>query len=302
MTKNNQKTIIILIIILLLFTSIMAVLISSNIKENNNDNKQNSNVPSNETTINEEISKLKNSKEYFAVQGTINNIFIKSKNPSELLTYFSQDYILENDLNEENILKFLKIENDSLNFYAEEIYYNANSSVTYYFTKGYTLDYPAEEDIVKYNNLVFYLLIVDNRNHYVLKPLENIDNLEEYAKSYDKKAITIENDSLFNISEITDDNKLITYISNFINLMYLDVDKAYEMLDLKTKEIYPNINSFVNNRDNINNGLFTKFWATSTKENEDNIVYKVQNHDGDTITITEYYPNDYSIGFKFEGE
>ena len=77
-------------------------------------------------------------------------------------------------------------------------------------------------------------------------------------------------------------------------------DKAYEMLDDETKKKYSNLDSFVNDIDNIYANLFTSFKATSKKENDDNIVYKVQNRNMDTITITEYFPNDYKIGFNFE--
>ena len=85
--------------------------------------------------------------------------------------------------------------------------------------------------------------------------------------------------------------------------MFLDVNKAYDMSDEETKEIYSSKNLFTNNINSIYENLFTSFYATSMKENEDNNVYKVQDRNYNTITITEYYPNDYKIGLKFiEGE
>ena len=84
-----------------------------------------------------------------------------------------------------------------------------------------------------------------------------------------------------------------------MDLMFYDVNKAYNMLDDQTKEKYPDLNSFINNREVIADNLFTSFWYTNDNEDSDVFIYKVQNRGGDTITITEYYPNDFKIGFEF---
>ena len=232
------------------------------------------------------------------MQNSINNIYSNIDNPNELLKYFDNDYVVANNLNENNILNFLNINMEYYSLTIDEIYYNDNSDITYYFVKGYVMQYSMLGD-TNYSKDKYYLLVVDNNNHYSLKPLENITNLEEYAKKYTLVETTINNNSNFRRNKIDDENKIVTYINNFSVLMFLDSEKAYNMLDDETKKNYSNISIFNNNRENINNELFTKFWATSKNENEDNTVYKVQNKNQDTITITEYYPNDYKFGFKF---
>ncbi len=299
MTKNNQKFILIFIVILLVLTSVMAVFINMNIKDNNNDD-QNNNIPSNEPVINKEISRLNNDEEYFAVQKAINDVFGLINNTNELLNYFDEDFINENNLNESNILNYLKVtQKNNLDFIVEEIYYNDNSNITYYFTKCYSMEYEVGEDKVSYSPNKYYLLIVDMNNHFVLKPLDNVDNLETYAKSYDIKEVAINNNTDFKKQETSDKNRIINYINNFVNLLYLDTSKAYDMLDDETKKQYTNLDSFINDIDNIYSKLFTNFKALNKEENADNIIYKAQNKDMETISITEYYPNDYKIGFKF---
>ena len=294
MTKNNQKVILILILVLLIFTSIIAFAINLTIKDDNNPNV------SNESIINKEITRLNNSQKYFAVQKTINDIFSYINDTSTFLTFFDNEYINSNNLTEDNILDYFQIsKKDSINFVVEEIYFNDNSNITYYFIKCYTMEYEVGEDNVTYHPNKYYLLIVDNNNHYVLKPLENITNLEEYAKTYDIKEVKINNNTKLKKYDLSDDNRVINYINNYSNLINLDITKAYEMLDDETKKQYYNLNSFVNDIDNIYANLFTTFKATSKKENGDNTIYKVQNRNMDTITITEYYPNDYKIGFSF---
>ena len=293
--KNNQKIILIFIIILLVFTSFLAIFISSNINDKEIDNVNNS---SNKPRINKQITRLDDFDELYAVQNSINTIFSNIENPSELLKYFDNDYIISNNLTENNILNFLDINMDYYSLTVEEIYYNDNSDITYYFVKGYVMQYSMLGD-AKYFKDRYYLLVVDQNSHYSLRPLYNITNLEEYAKNYALVETTINNNSIFRRNKIEDETKIITYINNFSVLMFLDSAKAYNMLDDETKESYPNIISFNNDRENINNSLFTKFNATSIKENEDNTVYKVQGFRQSTITITEYYPNDYKIGFRF---
>ena len=293
--KNNQKIILIFIIILLVFTSFLAIFISSNIKDKDVDNVNNS---SNKPRINKQITRLDDFDELYAVQNSINTIFSNIENPSELLKYFDNDYIISNNLTENNILNFLDINMDYYSLTVEEIYYNDNSDITYYFVKGYVMQYSMLGD-AKYFKDRYYLLVVDQNSHYSLRPLYNITNLEEYAKNYALGETTINNNSSFIRNKIEDETKIITYINNFLVLMFLDSTKAYNMLDDETKESYPSIISFNNDRENINNSLFTKFNATSIKENEDNTVYKVQGFRQSTITITEYYPNDYKIGFRF---
>ena len=90
--KNNQKIILILIIPILIFTSFIAVFISSNI--NDEDEKVNT---SNKPIINKQISRLDDFDEFYAVQNAINAIFSNIENPSELLKYFDNDYVISNN-------------------------------------------------------------------------------------------------------------------------------------------------------------------------------------------------------------
>lgn len=292
--KNNQKIILILIIPILIFTSFIAIFISSNMEDNN----ANVNNTSNKPIINKQISRLNDYDEFYTVQNTINTIYSNIEKPNELIKYFDNEYVVSNNLNENNILNFLNINMDNYSITIEEIYYNYNSEITYYFIKGYVMEYSMLGD-TKYSKDKYYLLVVDNNNHYSLRPLDNINNLEEYANNYNLKEISINNNSKFTKNKIDDNTKIASYINIFNSLMFADINRTYNMLDDETKKNYQTLNSLNNDIENINNKLFTKFWATSTKENDDNTVYKVQDKNHNTITITEYYPNDFKIGFNF---
>ncbi len=314
MNKNNKKFLIIIIVGILVITSMLAVILSLADNKNPNDITNNTtespNSPvnpnpnnpnsSDEDEISTNIERLKNTSEFFAIQEAINNFYIvlTSENASEFLELLEDKYVTENNLKESNVLNIIKTTNPLISYQASTIYYNPKSSITYYFVNGYVVESTIEEGTPKYIKDVNYLVIVAN-NKYVIRPLGNVSNLETYAKNYNKLKVEINNSTKFSKNNISNDNKVKGYIINFMDLMYYDVNKAYNMLDDQTKEKYPDLNSFINNREVITDNLFTSFWYTNDNEDSDVFIYKVQNRVGDTITITEYYPNDFKIGFEF---
>ena len=314
MNKNNKKILIIVIVVILVITSILAVILSlgDNKKPNDitNNTTENPNSPvnpnpntpdsSDEDVISTNIERLKNAPEFFAIQEAINNFYIvlTNENASEFLGLLENKYVTENNLTESNVLNIIKTTNPLISYQASTIYYNPKSSVTYYFVNGYVVESTIEEGTPKYIKDVNYLVIVTN-NKYVIRPLGNVADLETYAKNYNKVKIEINNSTKFSKNNVSNDNKVKGYIINFMDLMFYDVNKAYNMLDDQTKEKYPDLNSFISNREVIADNLFTSFWYTNDNEDSDVFIYKVQNRGGDTITITEYYPNDFKIGFEF---
>ena len=144
-----------------------------------------------------------------------------------------------------------------------------------------------------------YLLKVDMENNYTIMPLKDIENLEEYAKDYNLNRLYIDNDTSFVTKKISDIDKLNSYIDNFKNLMFLDSNKAYNMLNDTTKIKYADLKSFMNNRDNIMSRLFDKFDNIDVTEENNMIIYNIKNNNNDSIVITEEYPNDYKIDFNF---
>ncbi len=296
MNKNKQFYIIIFVVIILIITSLLALWLSNSIDddEKNNPNNGGTTAPS----ITQEITRLDNYDTFFSIQDAINNFYSSIYNNKEkALEILDKDYIFENGVNINNLESYFPRTYEVVNFIAEEIYYNQASEVIYYFVKGYTTDTTMDEPII-YKDNIYYLLIRKN-NKYIIKPLNNINDLESYAKEYNKVDININNNETFSNKTTSETNKLISYIANYKNLVLYDTNKAYEMLADDMKNIYPNENSLRNDRINIANKLFTAFYSTGNIEYEDYIVYKIQDNSYHTITITEYYPNDYKISFNY---
>lgn len=100
---------------------------------------------------------------------------------------------------------------------AEEIYYNPNSSVTYYFINGSLNRNSIMGDEYQFTKGVSFLIIVDESNdEYVLKPIETTD-LFAYAEGYDMVERELESKHTFSALDIPVKNKLSTYLGIFVN-------------------------------------------------------------------------------------
>lgn len=294
--KNNSKKLIIIIVIILGITSIIALYFGF---KSSNDNNQNNNPgTSSSNLINKEISLLTVEDEYLKIQNTINDYYTKLsiKDNAGLYKILENSYILENNITANNVTDVIYSNYETVNYTAKEIYYNKNSSVTYYFVNGYVFNQTIMEDDFSYEKSVNYMIIVKN-SYYVIRPLSNQIEIENYAKNYNIKDIDINSKTKLVTTSVSEKNKLITYITEFINLLILDNERAYNMLDDETKNKYYSYDYFYTQRYDIYNNFSANIFAISKTENEENIIYSIKDSNQRTIKITEFRIMDYKIGF-----
>ncbi len=299
MKYDNQKILLLILVGLLVFSTIVAFIMGTSSNKTPTKEKEEEKEPIVTPTLKKEIVRLDDTDKIFAIQDVITNFYIELSNSKEnAILLLDKNFKSKYSIDENNINNYINQTSENVNFIVEGVYYNKDSNMTYYFIKGYTIDKTTEEKL-NYTNNLYYLLKVDMENNYTIMPLKNIENLEEYAKDYYLNRIYIDNETSFVIKEISDVNKLNSYINNYKNLMYIDSNKAYNMLNDLTKSKYPDLNSFMNDRDNIASRLFDKFDTIDVKEENNMIIYNIKNNNNDSIIITEEYPNDYKIDFNF---
>ena len=296
MEKSNSLKIIVVIVILLIITSVLAVFLS-----NRNYPLDNPPVEVENPNIQKSIVRLKEDSSFFALQKIINDLYdnIAGQNNQIVYDLLEENYKKENNITVENAVQKMNNNYESTNYIAEEIYYNPNSDLTFYFINGYLVNVPAEEGDIVYYKDKCYLVIVDKTKNYVIKPLEDNLNIQNYANNYDIEAMDLNSSNKYSELEVKEKNKLSSYIAIYKRLLYIDTEKAYNMLDDGTKVKFPTIEDFKNNLTNMYNTLFTEFRNVERNELNDRIVYNATNVDIGTITITEYYPMEYKIGFNF---
>ena len=294
MEKSNSLKIIVVIVILLIITSVLAVFLS------NRENSPADNPPaeSENPNIQKNIVRLKEDDSFFALQKIINGLYdnISGQNNKMVYDLLEDNFKNENNLTVENAAQKLNNNYESTNYIAEEIYYNPNSDLTFYFIKGYLVNVPAEEGNIVYYKDKCYLVILDKKGYYVIKPLEDNLNIQNYANNYNIETMNLNSSNKYIELEIKEKNKLSSYVAIYKRLLYIDTEKAYNMLDDGTKAKFPTIEDFKNNLTNMYITLFTEFRNIEGNELNDRIVYTATNADIGTITITEYYPMDYKIG------
>ncbi len=301
MKKDNQKILLFIIIGILLLVSIMAFIMGTKSNKSNNDTTEN---PKQELpltpVLNTEIVRLDDTNTIFAIQKTISNFYTEMfNNKANAILLLDKDFVFKYTINENNINNYVNSTNENVNFIATEVYYNPNSNMTYYFIKGYTIDGTNTGDNLKYTNNLYYILKVDMENNYNITPLKDIENLETYIKNYYFSKIYIDNTTKFEIKEVDAVDKLIAYITNFKSLMYINSNEAFNILNDPTKSKYANLKAFMDDRENINEKLSLKFNKIDVKEEGNILIYNIINNNRNSITITEFYPNEYKIDFNF---
>ena len=98
-------------------------------------------------------------------------------------------------------------------------------------------------------------------------------------------------------ANISEKNKLVLYINEFLNLLFLDSEKAFSMLDDNTKSKYLGYEDFYNQIDYIYEILSTNIFSYTTDDTYNYKVYKIQDNNQRNISISEYRTMNYKIGF-----
>lgn len=297
--EEHKKKMLIFIGIILIIIAIIAVLLGIIFKDEQD--KKTSTEPNGvQDVISKEIEELKDESLFFALQNSINNYYsmLANKNTNSLLDILDDDFKKEKQINNSNIYNIINSDYETVSYIAKSIYYNPNSSISYYFINGYLTNMTMMEDEFQYYPSVNFLIVVDNKSRYfVIKPLESNLNIETFAKSYDIKSKNIKSETLLSSYTISEKNKLIVYITEFINLMVYDNKRAYLMLDDNTRKKYSSNDDFKNQMMDIYNKLSTNIFGFSFKDVNGERVYNIVDDKQNKITIYEKNTMNYRIGY-----
>ena len=125
--------------------------------------------------------------------------------------------------------------------------------------------------------------------------LNNINNILEYATKYKIEYKIIDNDNNFTLSNTSEENKLSTYINEFTNMLYLDINRAYNML--YDKEMY-NYSYLENNRNNLYEKLSIRILSFGSEDLKEYKKYTIEDYNDNMIYIYEYSPLNFKIDFR----
>lgn len=299
MENKAQRKVLMIIAILILIISILAYVLSLFVGDDNPDDPLDPGSDNPSEVVRDEIVLLEDESVFFSVQNVINQYYnyIFEENTSELFLLLDPEYLDEYGITSNNIYSVIGNDYGITSYMANNIYYNPDSSVTYYFVTGYLTSNSIMGDEYRYTDSVSFLVIVDEAtSYYVLRPIETSD-LRNYAENYHIVDRNIEEGNRFQVSTYSLENKLTTYLSEFINFLINNPEEAYQLLDDDTKLSYQSYQDFESHIVDIYNMLSSRIFSYSSREEDGVVVYDIIDNKQNEITIYEYSLMNYQISF-----
>ena len=296
--QNKKNVIIVIVILLILVILTVVVLLFTNL------NKDNITIDYDSSLIESpELKVLENrDNAFFTVQKIINNYYeiIKSGNKDKLYNILDQSYVIDNGISIDNVYNFISNNYEDTSYIAKDINYIKGNDVTYYLVNGYLLNnIIVTEEVKYYNDINFLVTIDDSKQLYVIYPMDNMDENTLINNYQFRNGIKInENNKVENIT-ISEENKLTTYINEFLTLMFVDTNRAYGMLDDDTLDIVGSLDEFETNLMDIYDALSPVIFSYTKKEFDDYILFEIIDNNDNRIKIMEYNTMNYRIGFNF---
>lgn len=301
MNKEKKKVLIIvgvIIAIIVLLAYLLSVMIGDEVEVPSE--PVNPVDPSEPTDVlNTEIAKLDDASTFFAIQNIMNDYYnlIFTENTSSLLQVLDPEYIQEYHITANNVYSIIRNDYNTTSYVATDIYYNPDSSVTYYFVSGYLTDIPLIGEDYNYYSSISYLIIVDeSTSRYVLRPI-NTSNIQDYAENYDIVSRELITGSSFRVTEISEESKLTTYLSEFMNLLVYFPNEAYQLLTQEKQQEYGSVDGFIEQIVNIYEDSSTRIFSFGSRVENDIQVYEIIDDNQNRITLYEYGINDFRITY-----
>lgn len=303
MENKAQKKVLIIIGIILVIIAILAYILSlfidkDDVSENpNNGTTINNPNSTQEDEVTTDFTLLENERVFFGLSDVLNHYFesIMVRDTNELMIMLDEEYINENNITTNNLYNYINHNYANAAYTPKEIYYNPNSDVTYYFIDGYVMNYTV--GATSFTSHVKFLVIVDeSTNRYVLRPIET-DDLEEYIETYDVKVRELTTGNALATRAITEEEKITTYLSEFMNFLISEPNEAYELLTDSKQREYGSVTNFESKIPSIYETLSSVVFSYASSTEEDRTVYSVKDNNQNSITIYEYGIMNYRISF-----
>ncbi len=219
----------------------------------------------------------------FIVLGVVALLLSKNQKETQILTFNNDEkfFSIQSTINSE-------INLEDTTYTINKIIYKTHNNTDYLFINGYTLYFPQLGNS-EYKDNINYLLILKG-NTYNLHLIETNDILK-YATEYNEYK-ELENGNILTIIPFSEKNKLSNYISNFINLIYFDTSKSYDLLSKDEKDI---IGSYSDYKQNMGKYLNLSSNIISY-EKKDNTYYIIDSNEN-KFKIIEDSTMNYKIEF-----
>lgn len=230
---------------------------------------------------------------YNYVTNYINSVSLGNSNSVYNLLY--SEYIVDNNITIDNVFDYVDDISSEISLKVKDMEYVKVKDNYLYYIKGSLIKEDFDTSSI-YNDNYEVILVYDyDTLTYSIYPILD-SKASKIIDSIKKISIIVNNDNKIKETELVKKEKICSlYLSDYINYIYKDIDKAYELLSDDMKKVYTSSDDFKNYIiDNI-----TKISSTADKcslENiGDNRVYTVIDKNNNRYIFTEESIMNYEV-------
>lgn len=253
MNINPNKIKKIILIVLLIVIILLACMFLLNRGEKEKISKENFQTDT-EIEYTNEIQKVKQETMFYTVENCINKYYgyiseDKYNDESEevdnefteedlqaseqlrataLYNILSKKYIQDNNINENNLLEFIKNYDTAVKFSAEKMNVLENENISIYAVYGNVKDYYTNEEL---EDVGFIVELDEKINTFSLQLVDNIDSIDDINLEIDNEDVEENEYNKFNYERINEEEASKKYFDLYKELMLTDQEGAYNCLE-----------------------------------------------------------------------
>ncbi|MBE6155307.1 MAG: hypothetical protein E7164_00950 [Firmicutes bacterium] len=265
---------------------------NSTLRPGNSSGADGSNSTNNSGTTLITLTDVKEYNDYFTINTLINEYYqsMIDDDKTAILNKLDKSYINQHQITKKNIKNYMERNYEDISFISKYIYVKGINDILYYFVNGEVQNYDFASEMLTEKNEINYLVIVDKTNGtYSITPLISDISIFNYAQEYkiSSKNIESNNNNKYQKQNISDQNVAIYYLNYFKNLLYLNTEKAYSMLDSKSKSRYFDYEDFVINLEDIYSSLSTNLLSYSVNGEKGKRKYSIVSTNQKKVLLVE---------------
>ena len=274
---------------------------TQNTASNNNANQNISNGTGQDGKA--EFSTVRDYQIYFNINALINKYYtnVVANNQKEIIGLLDDTYVSINNISGNNISNFVKTGYQNITYYSKTMYVKSRNNISYYFVSGEEQLYDfIDEQLIEEEN-VLYLVIIDNKtDSYSITPLIT-PSLFEYAQNFtisSKKTVKSNAYNSYFSDRFSDETICSYYVNYYKTLLFLNSEKAYNMLEQSYKSSFNDYEDFVNHLTEIYERLTPKLHSYSVNGENGRRTYSVIGENETRVDMTETSILNFKIAIK----
>lgn len=252
----------------------------------------------------EKLSIVKDYDIFFSVSGEANKYinYISSKNSNDIVNVLSDKYVQNNLINNDNVFNYVDNYSGDISLRVNNIYFSKIKNNYLYLVSGSINEnnfYGV--NIINSNYRVLILNDISN-NSYAIYPVTE-DNYKDIINSI-KRIIINKNNSneMIKSNSVSDVDICKLYFSDYMNMLFNDIDSAYSLLDNNMLNDYSSVDEFRRYLSDNRDLLTSSSSMCGSEEFEDQRIYIVIDKFDNTYRFTEEGIMNYKVSFNLKRE